>query len=120
MSVRIVRTRSGEDIISDIYEVTPPTQEGAEETKDPIAYQLRYPYSIYTDNEEQPNIEVSAFSEDSTITKQSEPKVVMEPWAPLSKSEYLFFRLDEVVAAYETYDAVVEQYNNLVEAQKNG
>ena len=45
MSVRIVRTKNGEDVISDLFEVT--TKEDPEKA---VAFQLRYPYNclLYT------------------------------------------------------------------------
>ena len=112
MSVRIVRLKSGEDVISDIYEVTSNAEK--EEDKQPVAYQLRYPHSIFIRSGM--NIDVDG----GNIQKLSDPEVVMEPWLPLSKNPYIFFRIDEVVAAYETHDTVIEQYNSLVEAQENG
>jgi|11_taG_2_1085331.scaffolds.fasta_scaffold11128_3 hypothetical protein len=111
MSVRIVRLKSGDDIISDIYEVTSTEDKGEE--KDPIAYQLRFPYAIWIS--EGMNAEV-----DGDIQKISDPEVSMEPWLPLCKHEHIFLKLDEVSAAYETHDTVIEQYTKLIEAQING
>ena len=44
----------------------------------------------------------------------------MRPWAPLSKDKHILLKLDDVVSAYETFDIVVEKYNELVEAAKSG
>ena len=40
----------------------------------------------------------------------------MEPWAPLSKERRVIVRFDEVIAAYETHDEVIEKYKQLLEA----
>ena len=58
--------------------------------------------------------------EQSNIHKLSDPEVVMEPWLPLCKHDHIFFKLDEITAAYETHDQVVEKYNELVETKING
>ena len=114
MSVRIVRLRSGEDVICDLYEVTSNADGEDEKDKTPVAYQLRHPHSIFI----RPGMNVDV--DGDNIHKLSNPEVVMEPWLPLSKNPYIFFRIDEVVAAYETHDTVIEQYNSLIEAQENG
>jgi len=44
----------------------------------------------------------------------------MRPWAPLSKDKHILLKLDDVVSAYETFDIVIEKYNELVEVAKNG
>ena len=91
MSVRIVRLKNGEDVISDIYEVTSNADGEDEKDKTPVAYQLRYPHSIFIRSGM--NIDVDG----GNIQKLSDPEVVMEPWLPLSKNPYIFFRIDEVV-----------------------
>jgi hypothetical protein len=111
MSVRIVRLKSGEDIISDIYEVT--SNADGEEDKQPVAYQLRVPFSIWINGGMDAEV-------DGEIQKISDPEVAMEPWLPLCKHDHIFFKLDEVVAAYETHDTVIEQYTKLIEAKVNG
>jgi hypothetical protein len=117
MSVRIVRLKNGEDIISDIYEVTS-NVEGDSEEKTPVAYQLRHPYSIWINSGMNLNVDVDG--EEGGIHKLSDPEVVMEPWLPLCKHDHIFFRMDEVTAAYETHEQVVDQYTKLVEAKING
>ena len=108
MSVRIVRTRSGEDVICDLFEVT---------TKDKsdgvVALQLRHPYLVFIT----PGMEAEA---DGEIHKLSSPDINFEPWIPLSKDKAIMLKLDEVVSAYETYDEVIEKYNELVEAVTHG
>lgn len=111
MSVRIVRLKNGEDVISDIYEVTSNADGEDEANKTPVAYQLRFPHSIFI----KPGMDIDV--DGGNIQKLSDPEVVMEPWLPLCKHPHIFFRIDEVVAAYETHDTVIEQYTQLVEAQ---
>jgi len=118
MSVRIVRLKNGEDIISDIYEVTSNADGESEEDRTPVAYQLRHPYGIWINSGMNLNVDVDG--EEGGIHKLSDPEVVMEPWLPLCKHDHIFFRIDEVTAAYETHDQVIEQYTKLVEAKVNG
>ena len=108
MSVRIVRTKNGEDIICDLYEVTT-----KEEPEKAVAFQLSYPYSVWINSSES---EFLVESEGEEIAKQSSPDIVFEPWAPLAKDRRILLKLDEVVTAYETYDEVIEKYTKLIEA----
>tara|TARA_B100002019_G_scaffold129239_1_gene111202 strand:+ start:926 stop:1294 length:369 start_codon:yes stop_codon:yes gene_type:complete len=111
MSVRIVRLKSGEDVISDIYEVTSNAEK--EEDKQPVAYQLRFPFTIWINGGMEAEV-------DGEIQKLSDPEVAMEQWLPLCKHDHIFLKLDEVTAAYETHDSVIEQYTKLIEAKMNG
>ncbi|ARW57012.1 hypothetical protein [Synechococcus phage S-B64] len=104
MSVRIVRTRSGEDVISDLYEVT--TKEDQETV---IAFQLVNPYSVWI----QGGMTAEA---DGEIHKLTAPEISFEPWMPLLKGKAIMLKLDEVITAYETHDEVIEKYQELVEA----
>lgn len=119
MSVRIARLRSGEDVIADMYEVTggPETEKDGE--RPPVAYQLREPYSIFMREGLSMNIGVED-DVDPNIHKISDPEVVMQQWAPFNKNSYVFLRIDEVIAAYETHDQIIEKYNSLVEARQHG
>ena len=68
MSVRIVRTRNGEDIIADLFEVT--TKEKPDE---PVAFQLRYPYNVWLETSE-PQL-LSENDSGEVITKKSNPEI---------------------------------------------
>ena len=104
MSVRIVRLRNGEDVICDLYEVTTP------ENKDEVfALQLRQPYSVVMTG----GMDAET---DGEIHKISEPEIALTPWMPLLSKDSVMIKMDEVVTAYETFDAVLEKYNELVEA----
>tara|TARA_B100001250_G_scaffold242827_1_gene208726 strand:- start:411 stop:821 length:411 start_codon:yes stop_codon:yes gene_type:complete len=107
MSVRIVRTRSGEDIICDIREIM---QEGDQQNK-VLGYQLTDPYFVYLSEE------MTATDDEGNIHKISNPQITMVPWAPLAKERFVIVRFDEVIAAYETHDDVLNKYNQLTEAQ---
>ena len=109
MSVRVVRTRSNEDVICDLYEVT--TKEDPEKA---IAFQLTNPYVVWIGLRE-PEIEVTDEDGD-IINKTSSPEVHFEPWIPLAKDQHILLKLDEVVTAYETHPEVIEKYTKLVEA----
>ena len=111
MSVRIVRTRNGEDIIADLFEVTT-----KEKPNDAVAFQLRYPYNVWLENREEPELLTEVEGEER-LNKNSNPNIRFEPWAPLSKDRSIMLKLDEVVSAYETYPEVEEKYNKIVEAE---
>ncbi len=111
MSVRIVRTKNGEDIIADLFEVT--TKEDPEK---PVAFQLRYPYNVWLENREEPELLMEVEGQES-LNKNTNPNIRFEPWAPLSKDRSIMIKLDEVVSAYETYPEVEEKYNKIVEAE---
>ena len=108
MSVRIVRTRNGEDVIADLYEVTT-----KEDTEKAIAFQLIHPYNVFIDE----GISVESPGE---IQKISSPEISFQPWAPFSKDNTLMLKLEEVVSAYETFEEVITKYNELVEAASGG
>ena len=105
MSVRVVRIRGGEDIICDIREIT---QEG---DKKVLGYQLTDPYFVYLSEE------MTATDDEGNIHKISNPQITMIPWAPLAKERFVIVRYDEVIAAYETHDDVLDKYNQLTEAK---
>ena len=107
MSVRVVRTRNGEDVICDIREIS---QEG--ETK-VLGYQLIHPYTVWISEG------MTAEDDEGNIHKISNPEITMEPYAPLAKDQKIIVRFDEIISAYETHDEVINKYTELVGA-KNG
>lgn len=109
MSVRVVRTRNGEDVICDIREVT----SAEEETKGKIlGYQLMNPYTIWVSDG------MSAEDDGGNIHKISNPEITMIPWLPLARDkDRIMVRYDEIITAYETHDEVVKQYTELVGAE---
>ena len=110
MSVRIVRTRSGDDVICDLYEVTT-----KEEPDKAVAFQLNNPYIVYVVDTSDPNLIV-----EGGISKMTAPEINFTPWAPLSAKRQMLLKMDEVVTAYETFNEVIDKYNQLVEAVKGG
>ena len=121
MSVRIVRLRNGEDVICDLYEVT--TKDDPEKA---VAFQMSEPYNI-TMYEADHDIDVIIDDEGGVvepeegemkgeIQKINQPEIDMRPWAPLSKAKKILLKIEEVITAYETYDEVIEKYQELVEA----
>ena len=107
MSVRIVRTRNGEDVICDIREIT--AKEDAEGKI--LGYQMINPYLVWISEG------MSAEDDEGNIHKLSNPEITMEPWMPLAKDkERIIVRFDEVISAYETHDDVVTEYTELVGA----
>lgn len=106
MSVKVVRTRSGEDIITDIREVALTE----DEQQKVIGFQLLHPYVVWVSDG------MEAEDDQGNIHKISSPEITMTPWMPLSKEKKIFVRPDEIVSAYETYPDVLEKYKSLVEA----
>ena len=112
MSVRIVRTRHGEDVICDLYEVT---------TKDEptvaVGFQLNNPYTVWLQGKktEEPKILVEDDAGD-IVSKIKDPDIYFQPWVPLSSKKQILLKLEEVVTAYETYPEVINKYNTLSEA----
>ena len=105
MSVRVVRTRNGEDVIADLFEVT--TKDDQENV---IGFQLRNPYNVWVT---QPH---DAVLDNGEIQKLTKPELRFEPYAPLLKGNAIMLKLEEIVSAYETYEEVIKKYNELVEA----
>ena len=112
MSVRIVRTRSGEDVICDLYEVTT-----KEDPSKAVAFQLNNPYIVWLQGKktEEPQILVEDDAGD-IVSKIKDPDIYFQPWIPLSSNKQILLKLEEVVTAYETYPEVINKYNTLIEA----
>jgi len=104
MSVRVVRLRSGEDVIADLYEVT--TKENPD---DVIGFQLNCPYRVWV----AAGMDIES---DGEIHKLTSPEISFEPWMPLLNGRAVILKLDEVISAYETFPEVLEKYNQIVEA----
>ena len=109
MSVRIVRTRSGEDVICDLYEVT--TQEEPEKA---VGFQMKSPYSVWISAPQKSEV---TSTEEEVIAKITEPSIHFEPWAPLAKDKNLMMKLDEIITVYEAHDEITNKYNQLVEVE---
>ena len=112
MSVRIVRTRNGEDVICDLYEVTT-----KEDPSKAVAFQLNNPYIVWLQGKktEEPQILVEDDAGD-IVSKIKDPDIYFQPWVPLSSKKQILLKLEEVVTAYETYPEVITKYNTLIEA----
>ena len=112
MSVRIVRMRNGEDVICDLFEVTT-----KEKPEDVVAFQLVHPYNVCVlEQEPELVIEGEESNDYTNIHKISDPEINFTPWAPLAKDRKIMLKMEEVVTAYETFDEVINKYNELVEA----
>lgn len=110
MSVRIVRTRNGEDVICDLYEVS-----SKEKPEDPVAFQMRNPYNVWLEGVDEPRVLIETDGEPE-VQKLPDPEIHFRPWAPLSVDKKIMMKMDEIVSAYETYPEVIKKYNHLVEA----
>ena len=110
MSVRIVRTRNGEDIICDLYEVTT-----KDEPDKAVAFQLSNPYNVWLEGVDEPKLLVETDAQDG-VQKITDPEIHFRPWVPLSAKNQILMKMEEIVTAYETYPEVITKYNSLVEA----
>ena len=110
MSVRIVRTRNGEDIICDLYEVTT-----KDEPDKAVAFQLSNPYNVWLEGIDEPRLLIETEAQDG-VQKVTDPEIHFRPWAPLSCKKQILMKMEEVVSAYETYPEVITKYSSLVEA----
>ena len=110
MSVRIVRTRNGEDIICDLFEVT--TKDDPEKT---VAFQLNHPYNVWLEGVDEPKLLVETDAQDG-VQKITDHEIHFRPWVPLSAKNQILMKMEEIVTAYETYPEVITKYNSLVEA----
>ena len=110
MSVRIVRTRNGEDIICDLFEVT--TKDDPEKT---VAFQLNHPYNVWLEGVDEPKLLVETDAQDG-VQKITDPEIHFRPWVPLSAKNQILMKMEEIVTAYETYPEVITKHNSLVEA----
>lgn len=108
MSVRIVRTKSGEDIICDLHEVVT-----KDEKETVIGFQLSKPYTVFL--ESAPQQEEFLVEGESPIQQVSETVLMMEPWIPLAAKPHVIVRADEIVTVYDALPDVIEKYNELVE-----
>ena len=107
MSVRVVRTRSGDDIICDIREITAKDDESGKI----LGYQLIKPFVVWISDG------MTAEDDEGNIHKFSNPEITMIPWLPLAKDqEKIIIRFDEIISAYETHDEVLKKYTELVGA----
>ena len=104
MSIRVVRTRNGDDVICHIQEIT---QEGEKKI---LGYQLEHPYYAHLDEE----LTVDYDGDGNVgVNKITNPTLILHPYAPLSKDTKIIVRFDEIVSAYEPNDLVLEKYNLL-------
>ena len=110
MSVRIVRTRNGEDIICDLFEVTT-----KEKPTDVVAFQLNNPYSVWLEGIDEPRLLIETEAQEG-VQKITEPEIRFQPWVPMSLKKQILLKMDEVITAYETYPEIEQKYNSLVEA----
>ena len=117
MSVKIVRLRTGEDIIAEIKEVT------TKETDQVAALQFEDPFSIglETDTPDMfldDSIEIDG--QEQPI-KMHKPQVRMFSWIPLASSRVVYVEPSEVVMAYDPHPTVLDQYNRILEVvNENG
>lgn len=106
MSVRVVRTRNGEDVICDIREIS---SKDADDGK-VLGYQLIKPYIVWISDA------MTAEDDEGNIHRMTNPQITMEPYAPLAKEQTIIIRYDEIISAYETHDDVLSKYTELVGA----
>lgn len=130
MTLKIVRLKSGEDVISDVKE----TYNDKDQL---VAYLLQDPYVVthYIDGEdyefnEEENVDdkvregeegeliLDYESLGSGLPKKPFPiekiRLQFYPWCPMSSDKSLFVHYDWVVTAYEPYAEIREKYLHLL------
>ena len=99
MTVKLLLLKSGEDIISDVEEMT----FGEGETRRIVGYHLNRPCVVKLKNKE------SVLEKESGVHKKGY-NVNMYPWMPLSKEETVPVVADWVVTMVEPIDRLVQMY----------
>tara|TARA_R100000458_G_C8135230_1_gene148625 strand:+ start:18 stop:410 length:393 start_codon:yes stop_codon:yes gene_type:complete len=111
MTVKIVRTAVGEDVIADVKEAYPDR-----ETYSPIGYVLTNPYTV--------TISATAemlFEEGTTDDPQKINDLNLElfPWIPLSVNNNCLMQLHQVSTIYDPHPEVLAKYEKLTETHHN-
>ncbi len=137
MTLKIVKLKSGEDVISDIKE----TYNDKEQL---VAYLLNDPYIVthYIDEDDYP-FENEEEIVDDKLKENEDGNLVLDmnstetglpdkpfsidrirlqfyPWCPLSAEKALFLHYDWVVTAYEPHPEIKEKYLQLLKEVSNG
>ena len=86
MSVRVVRTRNGEDVICDLYEVTTKN-----EPNTPVAFQLSDPYNVWLEGLDEPRL-LAENEAGEEMQKISDPEIHFRPWVPLSSTKKILLK----------------------------
>ena len=108
MTVKIVRTAAGEDVIADVKEAYP-----KQDSYSPIGYVLTNPYTVT----------ISATAEmlfeegDTTDAPQKINDLNLElfPWIPLSVNNNCLMQLHQVSTIYDPHPEVLSKYEKLIE-----
>ncbi len=106
MSVKLLLLKSGEEVITEVKEITDP------DTKDPIGFHLHKPFRL----------DIVSNEEGIVINQQKGYQVSWFPWAPLSKDRDFFLPGHHVLTAYDPLDSIAQQYLNAIkedEYEKN-
>lgn len=136
MTLKVVRLKTGEDVIADIKE----TYNDKEQL---VAYMLHDPYVVthYLDEDDYP-FDVTEDVDDQ-LKENNDGDLVLEldssdtglpdkpfaiekvrlqfyPWCPLSSDKSLFIHYDWVVTAYEPYAEIREKYLELLKGLSDG
>ena len=97
MSIKLLMLRTGEEVISEVREITEP------ETERPLGYHLHKPFRL--------DIVESGME----INSDKGYQIEWFPWAPLSKDKDFFLPGSHVVTVYEPLDALMSQYISAID-----
>jgi len=99
MTVKLLLLKSGEDIISDIYEMAI----GEEEQKRVVGYYLNKPCLVKMGNQ-------NTLTEETSRNQKAGFQVSLFPWMPLSKDERIPIPSDWLVTMVEPVEKLKEMY----------
>ena len=94
MSVKLLLLKSGEEVITEVKEITDP------DTNDPIGFHLHKPFRL----------DIVSNENGIVINQEKGYQVSWFPWAPLSKERDFYLPGHHVLTAYDPLDSITEQY----------
>ena len=94
MSVKLLLLKSGEEVITEVKEITDP------DTNDPIGFHLHKPFRL----------DIVSNENGIVINQEKGYQVSWFPWAPLSKERDFYLPGHHVLTAYDPLDTITEQY----------
>ena len=109
MAVKIIRLKSGEELVADVKEVMNRADEGDR----PIAYMLDQPCIIGLEQEKEPEYLTEDGSED-----QIQARLIIRKWMIFTNQTQQMIPLDWVVTFADPTDDVLGVYNQRLEAEQ--
>ena len=112
MTIKLMLLKSGEDVISDVTEMTSGTEGDIDRPKRVVGYFLKNPYTV-------------KMKDPRSISDEEGPKragfeVSLFPWMPLSKDDIIPMTADWLITMVEPIDKLKQMYlEDVVNYDKN-